>query len=216
MSSIACKFINLEHATEAQPCADIYTYALGTRMPLQPYYKTNREYESPLHEFRVARGLSVKELAQKTEVNPSNICALANGMLSPLLADGTLRTATQRLCDFFNTKVSTLFPRYVCDMNRSFKFDNMPFETWSERTAEHAFREFELVQTLNHLLSTAAITPMQLRIITCRYLQEMTLAEIAAKEGFTETRVRQVIEKGLTRLNTMLPPDIELSDFYSS
>ena len=56
-----------------------------------PHYDTAREYESPIHEYRVAMGLTIKELVLQSGVQQATISALANGSLSPLVEKGGSR-----------------------------------------------------------------------------------------------------------------------------
>jgi hypothetical protein len=53
-------------------------------MPQLPRYDYRKEYESPIHEYRVAAGLTIKDLATLARVNAAIVCSLANGSLAPV------------------------------------------------------------------------------------------------------------------------------------
>jgi len=124
---------------------------------MAPRINPRVEYESPINEYRVASGLTHRELSAQTNVPMTTIGALANGMLSPVKEDGSghLRKSAQKLCEFFEVGPEELFPRYICSLNRSYKFDLQPYETWSERAADNFAEQLESRDLARLLIKTA-------------------------------------------------------------
>ena len=112
---------------------------------MAPHINPRIEYESPINEYRLALGLTHRELSAQANVPMTAIGALANGMLAPIKENGSgqLRRPARRLCDFFEVGPEELFPRYICSLNRSYQFDIQPYETWSERAAGNFVEQFE-------------------------------------------------------------------------
>jgi DNA-directed RNA polymerase specialized sigma24 family protein len=162
------------------------------------------EYESPINEYRVASGLTHRELSAQSGVPMTTIHALANGMLSPIKENGSghLRNPARKLCEFFQVGPEELFPRYICSLNRSYKFDIQPYETWSERAANN-FREQLENSDLARLLIKIAMADATLRekrVLAAYLFNDETFEEIADKEGVTTTRVTQNYRKALKRI----------------
>ena len=97
--------------------------------------RKDREYESPIHEFRLDKGLSVSELSRLTNIHIGHIAGLANGTMSPIRKDGTMKIMSITLCDFFNVGPETLFPRYICKIPDYIQEQGEFFDTWSEKVA---------------------------------------------------------------------------------
>ena len=82
-------------------------------------YNQQREYESPVHEYRVAKGFYVKELAVLAKTAPNNVVGLANGMLSPLFVrTNKLKPWVQRIADVLDVDAEDLIPRYACKLHQ--------------------------------------------------------------------------------------------------
>ena len=171
---------------------------------MAPRINPRVEYESPINEYRVASGLTHRELSAQTNVPMTTIGALANGMLSPVKEDGSghLRKPAQRLCEFFEVGPEVLFPRYICSLNRSYRFDVQPYETWSERAANN-FEEQLDNRALARLLikiGTADTTLREKRVFAAYLFNGETFEEIADKEGVTRERIAQNYKKTLKKI----------------
>jgi transcriptional regulator with XRE-family HTH domain len=171
-------------------------------MKYLPRVDSKREYESPIHEYRVAAGLTIRELAIQAGVSAEAISSLANGMRAPVTKLGQLTKSARKLCDFFSVGPEELFPRYICSLDQSYKFEIEPYEMWSEYAAEdHAdrlLRRFYARQILR--ASQAHLTPRQKKYLTLCVFESHTLAEAASIEGVSYTRAKQILEITLRRL----------------
>jgi RNA polymerase sigma factor, sigma-70 family len=169
-----------------------------------PYFNSKKEYESPIHEFRVAAGLTYKELMKQSNVDVASISALANGMMSPIKENGSgeLRKSAKLLCQFFEVGPEILFPRYICTIDRSFKHEVLPYETWSERVADGNIERSEKDRIIKHTVQTGLnrLTEKERRILVSYYFNGETYRQIAVKEGFSVERVRQIVMKALRRI----------------
>jgi transcriptional regulator with XRE-family HTH domain len=77
----------------------------------KPYTRSDIECDSLVHQYRVAAGLTLRELAERTGVNMSSICELASGAMSPVHERSeTLKPSAAKLCCFFKVKPEVLFP----------------------------------------------------------------------------------------------------------
>lgn len=166
-----------------------------------PRYRQNKEYESPIHEYRVAKGLTHKELSKQAKVSLQYITELANGMMSPFLKNGELCTPAKRLCEFFNVEPSDLFPRYACDINRNFKHEVVPYETYTEKLAKSsedlaALREMRI--EVNKILTD--LNKIEREVVIRTFLLNDTLEGIGKNLNMTKERVRQILAKALRRL----------------
>ena len=180
---------------------------MGRRSGL-PSIDSRREYESPIHEFRVAAGLTCKELAKQSGVPMGTIYALANGMVSPMKENGSgeLRKPAKILCKFFEVGPEVLFPRYVCSLDRSFKHDVLPYETWSERVAngEVGKREKDRIIKQVVVIGFKILTQRERRILVCIYYNDESYEDIGKKEGVSRERIRQIVIKALRRLKKII------------
>jgi transcriptional regulator with XRE-family HTH domain len=168
------------------------------------YINHRKEYESTINEYRIALGLTHKELAAKSNIASPTICNLANGTLSPIKENGSgqLRNSAQKLCEFFEVGPEDLFPRYICSLNRSYKFEIQPYETWSERAAENCGVQFENQDLVRFLIKTgmAEATPRELRIFAACFFKNKNFAEIARTEEISSKRVIDYFKKSLRRI----------------
>ena len=176
-----------------------------------PYFNSKREYESPIHEFRVAAGLTCKELMKQSNVNLTSIFALANGMMSPIKENGSgeLKESAKLLCQFFEVGPEVLFPRYICTIDRSFKHEVLPYETWSERVADGSIERLEKNRIIKRTVQTGLniLTEKERRILHSYYFNDESYRQIAIKEGVSVERIRQIVMKALRRLAIKMKRD---------
>ena len=171
---------------------------------MAPRINPRKEYESPINEYRLALGLTHKELAAEASVSVPSICALASGRLSPIKEKGSgqLRKDAKKLCDFFKVCPEDLFPRHVCSLNRSHTFDVQPYETWSERMADNCGDQLENRDLAWTLIKRglADATPMEIRVFTDFLFNNETFTDIARKECVSITRVIDNFKRALRRI----------------
>jgi transcriptional regulator with XRE-family HTH domain len=171
---------------------------------MAPRIDHRKDYESPLNDYRIAAGLTHKELAAKANVQCTMISALANGTFSPIKENGSgqLRKDAKKLCEFFKVGPEDLFPRYVCSLNRSHKFDMQPYETWSERAADNCGAQLENSDLAWVLIKKgmANATSMEIRVFIDYIFNNETFADIARKECVSTTRVIDNFKKSLRRI----------------
>lgn len=88
-----------------------------------PYLRDDLEYESPIGQYRVSQGLTIKELCKKACVHISHYSGLQNGMISPIYERGKnigrLKSSARSICDTLNIKVEDAFPRYFCNIQKT-------------------------------------------------------------------------------------------------
>ena len=82
------------------------------------FQKNDREKESFIGEYRVARGLSVNELCKMADIGQPQYYGLLYGIDSPLYEDkmktGMVKPEVRRILAALNITVGDAFPRYVC------------------------------------------------------------------------------------------------------
>ncbi len=167
---------------------------------MQPCFRTNREYESPLHEYRVAQGLTIAELTRKAGIKQQYISGLANGTISPLLRDGTVRPCAAKLCKFFNVDLEDLFPRYICSLNMSYKFDAVNYETYSERIADSSYKDYENHECIQSLLQNSKLDKQQKTMLHMYFFMGMSLREIGKSLHRCQENIRKILFKALKKI----------------
>lgn len=173
-------------------------------MPNQPpYFDSRREYESLVHLYRVDMGLSYRELSLLANVPTADIAALANGMKSPLLEKGGLCLSALKLCNFFGIEAEDLFPRYSCSLDNAFQFENVPYETYSERISNSTLSQMEDKEYLLKLFVLLLDKyPSEIRgvEVLIHWCLGETYDEIAKREGVSRERIRNIYIRILRRL----------------
>jgi transcriptional regulator with XRE-family HTH domain len=152
-----------------------------------PYYHTNRDYESPIHEYRVAAGLTLNELARAINTSATSISALANGSASPIYEigakKGKLKIVAQDLCAFFNKEPSDLFPRYFCNILHTHTFDIVPFTSYSEVCAMDHAEIYEHKEYIAKFLQylRQGLAPRHAQIVSAYFFDELNFTDMARK-----------------------------------
>ena len=171
---------------------------------MAPYIHSHKEYESPIHDYRVAAGLTLKELSAQSKVSITTIGSLANGMLAPIKEDGSgqLRKPAKILCEFFEVGPEELFPRYICSLNRSYKHEIQPYETWSERASNNFREQIENRDLARFLIKKGMLnaTLREKRVLEAYLFNGETFYNIAAKEGISQNAITQTYKKSLKRI----------------
>lgn len=168
-----------------------------------PFVHPTREMESRLGEFRVDRGLTIKDLCLMAKVHQGTYSALNNGMLSPICVSGVVRKSAKRLSDFLGVSLSDLFPRYFCDFYRN---DN-PFveEQMYElggcgstpKDPLDILEERERTKSL--FLDISENTPEREVKVFMMRMDGYTLAEIGEKFNVSRERARQMEKKCINK-----------------
>ena len=83
-----------------------------------PFTNNKREKESKLDDFRLAKGLTIKETCEGIGLVPWIYTSLNSGSESPVLKDGKIKTKILRLCERLECSPEDAFPRYFCSMER--------------------------------------------------------------------------------------------------
>jgi hypothetical protein len=181
-------------------------------MPNKPYTFENREYESNLTEFRLAKNITIRELCKLLTIHPMVYSGLNNGTISPIDRKGTTKDAAIKLAIFFEAELSDLWPRYFCSLPT-----NINIHPW------------DILNNFHPTLSTETLTPEEILIhkeslIEClKYmkkilkprsyyilidyflLEKSSREEIAKKFNISITRTRQIFRhifsKSRSKLN---------------
>lgn len=82
-----------------------------------------REKEGNINDFRIAKGLTFKELGALVGMNPSQITDLNSGKETPLRTcgknKGMVKDKVLQLCKVLDATPEELFPRYFCTIKRN-------------------------------------------------------------------------------------------------
>jgi len=173
----------------------------------RPSYRTNRYYESPIHAWRVANGLTIRELSSRTGVAQTQISALANGTMSPVKEkSGLLKKSAKALCAFFGLEMEDLFPRYFC------KIQEPKVTTWGQ-VEESFVSEFSRCQsegigtysdeleTVTRIRKMLSLLPCRRECMVTRYLYYgETLTSIAKDFRLSLQAIRIQVRCGLNHL----------------
>jgi len=179
-----------------------------------PFINPDREYESPLGQYRVARGLTINELAEKCGIHLSNLVDLQNGMLPPYylkknsskgVNEGDLRPGIETMCKVLGASLGELFPRYICDIER-YKVQRSFVPSQLEEfhpsvqftNPEKSAANLELKKEASKCLAT--LSPREEAILRMRIYEGETLEEIGEYFDITWVRVRQIEAKALRKL----------------
>lgn len=177
-----------------------------------PFFRSNKEYESTIHTYRVAKGLKVCELAKMVGCEQSELSALANGTSAPFLfaanrgrPKGTIKLHVEMLVEILEVPLSVLFPRYICDIERNRETgllrEQMPGITISQgsqnMTEDNRFKE-RRSKTLKTALKTLSVR--ERTVIDRRFYWQETLTEVANWFNVSQERVRQIEARALRKL----------------
>lgn len=158
-----------------------------------PRVRENKDYESKLSEFRVAAGLTVKDICEKSGIRPSEYTVLNSGQRSPIGKDGKPIAQAIKLCTTLGTELSDLWPRYFCNIDHSNEYPSdqiiesfhsgMNSDT-PEQIYERKELAIELLKIVNSLKYKEKKAILRLNKTLDQIGEEM--------EGMTRERVRQL------------------------
>lgn len=168
-----------------------------------PSQNPNREAESNIGVFRVSLGLTIKELSKKVGVSMGTLVSLNNGMLSPLQISGPQagmpRDYVNKLAEVLGTTVGTLFPRYICELERSELSDiDIQNITFGNHEIPTPVERLELKELLSEIIEHCS--KLHIKILYYRYAKDFSLEETGVILGCSMERVRQVERKAMNSL----------------
>jgi DNA-directed RNA polymerase specialized sigma subunit len=167
--------------------------------------RSNVEYESLVNVFRVDAGLTHRELAQQANVTVSDIISLANGMKSPLKANGDLCISAKRICEFFGIGPEEIFPRYICALDREYKgykYDIQPYESWSDKASDNCGEQLYSRIVTSKIIKEglSQVTAREERIFCKIFFDDEILKEVAENEKVSSARVAKLYLRVLNRI----------------
>lgn len=173
-----------------------------------PFYHTYKEYESPLHEFRIAKGLSIVDLVKETKVSQQIISSFANGMKSPLDFKGNLCKPAKILIDYFETDVGTMFPRYFCSFMRGIHLEDSQILEITFRNNLDCHDDpadlYDRHEMISRILSTKNVHSNHLQMCIDYYAYNYSYDEIGEKNYISKQRVQQIVESTLDKIKVRM------------
>jgi RNA polymerase sigma factor (sigma-70 family) len=176
-----------------------------------PSYRTNREYESNLSEFRIQAGLTVRELCEMSGVKQPTYSALNSGTLAPIVLtktspDGTIgeaKSAVRKLALALGADLIDLFPRYFCSINehKDISEDEI-VDNWHAGLVANDPVDNLLLQEVadvgNEIFNK--LPPAHRKVLFARIGKDMTLDEVGKMLGVSKERARQIEKKAIVIL----------------
>lgn len=173
---------------------------MSRRVGLYLPWTNGKEKESFLTDFRLAKGIYLRELAEMTGMRLTDITNLDSGITSPLIsrgiAKGEVKPEVIKLCKLLGTTPEEVFPRYICRITASktlpegFLTDisHSTYDQWATKSPEIQYEAYDFARKLVEL---EVISKMQLGVLLARQ-DGLTLEEIGAELGVTRERIRQM------------------------
>lgn len=170
-----------------------------------PSYRINREYESPLHEYRVSKDWTVKDLVKHSNTHANNVCGLANGIMAPVVK-GKITKAAQNIAKALDVTIEDLFPRYFCKIVNvdSFQKDQINNMSLSQHTLFESKNNRVIPAKDFWIKIKLYLKPKHFKIIFLRYKLGYTLQEVGDEFGLTREGIRQIEEKCFKKLKFKL------------
>ena len=167
-----------------------------------PRYNKDIEYENKLAEVRVEEGYTIRELAAAAKTHITAITKLQSGYIAITYHSGKVKPWVERIAKILNTKLSYLFPREMCDVERGLlHIDQESDFLTGEYTKRHANGAYEILDATNALYNVlTTIRAREALFLTLYYWMDFTYDEIGNADGVTREMVRQIVAKGLRKL----------------
>jgi len=170
---------------------------------MQPRYWQHKEYESPLNAYRVAAGLTHKELAEKAGVHRGITSYFASGTESPLYVnprnrESAIKPAAQKIADALNVSFEDLFPRYFCKLNLEQGFLECQLQNLIMMRPIDGFEMIERRDLLEKLMSS--LTPREKKAIKSIFWEGETLEEAGEKLGVTKARMGNIMNEAISKM----------------
>ena len=171
-------------------------------MAVEIHDKEDYEKEANLNDFRLALGLSIKELCKKIDIPIHDYIALNNGTKSPVYEyphpnEGEPKRAVRELSKFMGVDLADLFPRYWCKIN----YDDLVPEQYHLLTASQTDHINEIeAKDLIYTAFMKCLTAREEYVIVARHFHERTFIEIARDKNVVRERVRQIEAKAMRKL----------------
>jgi RNA polymerase sigma factor (sigma-70 family) len=184
---------------------------MARRLRNIPSYKTNREYESNLSEFRIQAGLTVKELCEMSGVKQPMYSALNSGTIAPIIlaktspdgAQGEAKPAARKLALALGADLIDLFPRYFCSINehKDISEDEI-VDNWHNGLVSSDPEEDVLKRERQDIGNEIfmKLKPRLRKILLARFTEEKTLSELAKETNLSRERIRQMEKMAINSL----------------
>jgi transcriptional regulator with XRE-family HTH domain len=170
-----------------------------------PREVASREHESNLNDFRLAAGLTIKEICKKADITTGDYVMLNSGKRSPIRMNGVVCDQAAKLASFLNAELSDLFPRYFCSMSLADEIpdDIIAREFHSSMISETPEEIYERKEAAKFILGIVNDLPFDQKISTMRL--DRTLDEIAEDlGGKSRERVRQIELNGWNKIKRVI------------
>lgn len=159
--------------------------------------------------LREAKGLTQTEAAKLMKMSVGRLNGFECLRDTPITNEGVFSPMAQRIADFYETKVSWIFPEAIEQIvNRELEFtrsaEEMPDifreqgSLLEQSTPAQLLDRKVVVENLHHILQS--LTPRQEKILKMRFFEEKTYKEIGKIFGITGSRVRDIEAKALRLL----------------
>lgn len=168
-------------------------------MPPHIHDKSEHEKEANLNDFRLSKGLTIREVCSESGVSMDCYVALNNGTKSPVVERGPnrgqLKETAKRLVEFFNADLEDLFPRYYCRIAENGLVPEQ-YDMFCSRLEQidDVERRHDVRKALN------VLTTRERMVIRYRFAESETYRDIGRKIGVNAQRVSQIETKALQKL----------------
>lgn len=176
-----------------------------------PRLRGNKEYESPIGEYRVAKGMTIQDLKRASGVHQTVISGLQNGTISPIYLSrkaGKIKPDAESICRVLGISIEDAFPRYFCRIRQVGK-DFTPDQILSISNGQQppdplkTITRIEAISTLRHIISSV-LSRRQYLVLSRHFGFEdenpRSCIKIAEDLGLSSQRVFQIKRNAISRL----------------
>jgi len=174
-----------------------------------PYVNNKKEQESPIGQYRVSTGYTIKELCEQADTKVAYYSALQNGTTSPMYLIGKkigeLKPWVKSILHVLGISPEEAFPRYICRIGSNDLTNEQILDMstgWDIKySPDKLYDDKELKTIINEALNT--LTDIEKDVICKRFgigYEEESLDNIAIFYGVSRERVRQIEFKALRKL----------------
>ena len=176
-----------------------------------PRLRGNKEYESPIGEYRVAKGMTIQDLVRESGVQQTVISGLQNGTISPIYISrsaGKIKPDAESVCRVLSISIEDAFPRYFCRIRQVGK-DFTPDQILSISHGQKPLAPLkiitrsEAISVLGNIMSS--VLSHRQYLVLSRYFgfedeEPRSCIKIAEDLGITSQRVLQIKRNAISRL----------------
>jgi transcriptional regulator with XRE-family HTH domain len=190
------------------------------------YYNTNREWENHLQEARIAKGLTIQELADRSKTSTGALVNLMSGLISPIYQicpnRGKIKPWVERVCMVLSVKPEDMFPREVCPLEdpsikklQQDQINDITLSEYGQMNPESLqrrhmkkiiwrliIREFWFRKDSDHERFPRKYKRM-VKVVQWRFLCNMTLEEVALRLNVQRERIRQMEARILRHMRAL-------------